>query len=164
VPGTPAVTDRGEQPYVAIRMPVTMQTISAAADRIREVFGWLAARGVAPAWPPFLRYNVIDMARQLEIEAGVPVAAPVAAGGEVRSGVLPSGRYASVIHVGPPAGLVGATATLLTWAAEHGLSFDMSAGPEGERWGCRLEIYLTDPREQPDVSAWETQLAFRLAD
>jgi hypothetical protein len=40
----------------------------------------------------------------------------------------------------------------------------MSASPEGERWGCRLEIYLTDPREQPDVSAWETQLAFRLAD
>ena len=26
------------------------------------------------------------------------------------------------------------------------------------------EIYLTDPGEQPDLSKWETQLAFRLAD
>jgi len=29
---------------------------------------------------------------------------------------------------------------------------------------CRLEIYLTDPSVEPDMSKWETQLAFRLAD
>jgi hypothetical protein len=35
---------------------------------------------------------------------------------------------------------------------------------QGERWGCRVEFYLTDPAEQPDLSKWQTQLAFRLAD
>jgi hypothetical protein len=40
----------------------------------------------------------------------------------------------------------------------------MSPGENGERWGSRLEIYLTDPREESDMSKWETQLAFRLAD
>jgi hypothetical protein len=39
----------------------------------------------------------------------------------------------------------------------------MSPSPEGERWGGRLEIYLTDPRDEPDMSKWETLLAVRLA-
>jgi hypothetical protein len=34
----------------------------------------------------------------------------------------------------------------------------------GERLGSRLEIYLTDPSQEPDMSKWQTQLAFRLAD
>jgi hypothetical protein len=34
----------------------------------------------------------------------------------------------------------------------------------GDRWGARLEFYLTDPAEEPDMSKWQTQLAFRLAD
>jgi TusA-related sulfurtransferase len=30
--------------------------------------------------------------------------------------------------------------------------------------GARLEVLLTDPREQPDMAQWATELAFRLAD
>jgi effector-binding domain-containing protein len=160
----PEITDRAEQPYVAVKAQVTMQTISAIADRIPEVFGWLAAHGVAPAGAPFLKYNVIDMARQLEIEAGVPVAAAVDGDGSVLSGALPAGRYATVIHLGHPAKLVDTTAELLAWASGKGLVFDVSQTDAGQRWGCRLEIYLTDPGKQPDMDKWETQLAFRLAD
>jgi hypothetical protein len=40
----------------------------------------------------------------------------------------------------------------------------MQPGEAGERWGSRLEIYLTDPSREPDTSRWVTQLAFRLAD
>ena len=45
----------------------------------QEVFAWLGGGGAAPAGAPFWKYNVIDMAREIEIEAGVPVAAAVAA-------------------------------------------------------------------------------------
>jgi hypothetical protein len=31
-------------------------------------------------------------------------------------------------------------------------------------WGCRLESYRTNPAEERDVTRWETELAFRLAD
>ena len=55
------------------------------------------------------------------------------------------------------------TGALLDWAAEQGLTWDMSPADDGERWGGRLEIYLTDPSQEPDMSKWETQLAFRLA-
>jgi effector-binding domain-containing protein len=160
----PEIVTRAEQPYVAIRGHVTMAEIAAFAVRTGEVFGWLGARGLVPAGPPFFKYNVIDMARQLEMETGVPVAAPVDGGGEVISGVLPAGRYATVTHVGHPSELMGVTGALLDWAAGQGLTWDVSPDADGDRWGSRLEIYLTDPSEEPDMSKWVTQLAFRLAD
>jgi hypothetical protein len=40
----------------------------------------------------------------------------------------------------------------------------MSPTDAGERWGGRVEFYLTNPAEQPDLTKWQTQLAFRLAD
>jgi hypothetical protein len=40
------------------------------------VFAWLRERNIPPAGPPFWKYNAIDMDRLLEVEVGVPVAAP----------------------------------------------------------------------------------------
>jgi effector-binding domain-containing protein len=149
---------------VAIKELVSMEAISEIADRIPELFGWLAERGVEPAGAPFLKYNVIDMGRRLEIEAGIPVAADVDGEGDVLAGVLPAGRYATVTHVGPFDRLVEVTGALLDWAAEQGLEWDVAETDEGQRWRCRLEIYETDPRAEPDMSKWETVLAFKLAD
>jgi effector-binding domain-containing protein len=161
---TPEIIERSEQPYVAIRAEVTMQQLAGLGERLGEVFGWIAAHDLAPAGPPFFRYNVIDMDRQLEVEAGVPVAAAATGDDQVAAGVLPAGRYVTAIHAGHPDGLIGAVAGLLDWAAGQDLQWDMQQTADGERWGCRLEIYLTDPSKQPDMSKWETQLAFRLAD
>ena len=63
-----------------------------------------------------------------------------------------------------PSELMAATKALLDWAAGQGLTWDMSPGEGGERWDSRLEIYQTDPGQEPDMSKWVTQLAFRLAD
>jgi len=160
----PEIVTRAEQPYVAIRGQVSMAELGPFAGRTGEVYAWLGARRLEPAGPPFLKYNVIDMARQLEVEAGVPLAAPADGDGDVISGVLPAGRYATVTHVGHPSELAGTTKVLLDWAAGQGLTWDMSPDADGDRWGSRLEFYLTDPREEPDMSKWVTQLAFRLAD
>jgi effector-binding domain-containing protein len=160
----PQVLARPEQPYVGIRRTVTMDTIRSIADRIPVLIGWLGQRGIAPAGAPFLRYRVIDMERELDIEAGVPVAEPVDGEGEVSPGTLPAGRYATATHVGPYDGLVDATAALLTWADDQGLEFDVRDSPAGDVWGCRLEIFNTNPVEEPDPARQETVLAFRLAD
>ncbi len=161
---TPEIETRAEQPYVAIRAKVSMAGIGAFAARTREVFGWLGARGLAPAGPPFFKYNVIDMMRELEMETGVPVAAAVDGDDHVVSGVLPAGRYATVTYTGHPSELAEVTKALLDWAEEQGLTWDMSPTEDGDRWGARLEFYLTDPGEEPDMGKWQTQLAFRLAD
>jgi effector-binding domain-containing protein len=160
----PQIVTRADQPYVAIRGHVTMAEIGAFAVRTPEVYAWLGAHGIAPAGPPFLKYNVIDMTRQLEIDNGVPVAAPVDVDGDMVAGAIPPGRYATLTHVGHPIELMGATKALLDWAAGQGLAFDVSPDAVGERWASRVEFYLTDPREEPDMSKWVTELAFRLAD
>ncbi len=158
----PALVRRPEQPYAAIYGVVTMETIPLIADRLPEVFGWLAERGI-PAGPPFLRYNAIGPGGRLEVEAGVPVASAVNGAEPVLAGLLPAGRYAVARHTGPFSQLAGATRDLLGWAAAHGLVWDRTESPAGERWGCRLEVYLTNPAGEPDPGAWETELAFRLA-
>lgn len=160
----PEIVQRAAQPYAGISAWVTMAAVGSVADRIPEIFGWLGGRGVAPAGAPFFRYHVIDMERQLLVEAGLPVASPVDDDGQVRGGTLPAGRFAVMTHTGAPDTLMAATSALLDWAQERGLAFDVSDTEDGEKWGCRLESYLTDPAEQPDTSAWQTELAFRLAD
>jgi effector-binding domain-containing protein len=158
------IVDRPAQPYVAVRRTITMQTFPEIADRLPGLFGWLAERGVAPAGPPFFRYLVIDMERELDVEAGVPVATPVDGDGDVLAGELPAGRYATTTHVGHPDELIAVTGAFLAEAAARGLTFDATETERGTRWGCRLELLLTNPAEQPDMNKWETTLAFRLAD
>jgi effector-binding domain-containing protein len=160
----PEIRQRAAQHYAGISAWVTMTTIGSVADRIPEIFGWLGARGIAPAGPPFFRYHVVDMERELHVEAGVPVASPTEDDGDIRAGTLPAGEFVVMTHTGAPDTLVAATAELLAWADARGLAFDVSRTDAGEKWGCRLEFYLTDPAQQPDLSQWQTQLAFRLAD
>ncbi len=160
----PEITQRAAVPYAGISAWVTMAAIGSVADRIPEIFGWLAAHGVAPAGPPFFRYHVIDMDRQLLVEAGVPVASVVHDDGAVSGGTLPAGRFAVMTHAGAPQTLVDATSALLRWAEARGLAFDVSDSDAGDQWGCRVEFYLTDPAQQPDTSLWQTELAFRLKD
>jgi effector-binding domain-containing protein len=162
----PEITHRAKQPYVGISAWVTMATVGSVADRFPEIFGWLGARGIAPAGPPFFRYHVIDMTRQLLVEAGVPVVSAIDDAGDIdiRAGILPAGRFAVMTHTGAPDTLVAATAALLDWAEAHELAWDFEDTAEGQKWGCRVEFYLTDPAEQPDTTKWQTQLAFRLAD
>jgi hypothetical protein len=67
-------------------------------------------------------------------------------------------------HTGAPEILIAATSALLDWAQASGLEWDVSDSDLGQKWGCRLESYLTDPAQQPDTSKWQTELAFRLQD
>jgi effector-binding domain-containing protein len=160
----PEIVTRAQQPYVGITERVTMSDLAGLGARFGELFAWLRSRETAPAGPPFFRYTVIDMDRELEVDVGVPVPAVIDGDGRVMSGILPAGRYATVTHVGPPSELAQATGALLDWAAGLGLTWDVSQAESAQRWGSRLEVYLTDPAQEPDLSKWETQLAFRLAD
>ncbi|WP_345752620.1 GyrI-like domain-containing protein [Microbacterium rhizophilus] len=162
----PTLIERTAQPYVAIRTSVTMDRLGEAVPPLNgEVFAWLAERGIAPAGPPFWKYDVIDMDRELVIEAGVATAEPVDAGQDPRvlSGTLPAGTYATVTHTGHPDELVAATGALLDWGAARGIVWDSAPGDDGEHWGARLELYLTDPDDEPDMTKWRTELAFRIA-
>lgn len=141
-----------------------MQTIPAIADRIPELIGLLAERGIEPAGAPFLRYAVFGPGDELVVDAGVPVDSAGVDDDPIEYGVLPGGRFVTTTHVGHFDELMHVTAELLEWAEDEGLQFDVTYTDDAELWGCRLELYLTNPIEEPDPATWRTDLAFRLAD
>ncbi|MET0800665.1 MAG: GyrI-like domain-containing protein [Actinomycetota bacterium] len=161
----PKIAQKSEQPYIGIRGSVRMGGIGDFIDgSFPELFALLEARGVEPAGPPFLRYNLIDMDRELEIETGVPVDAAILGEGRVFSGILPAGRYGSLVYTGDYEGLIDANEALQQWARDRDVEWAMSETAEGDRFESRLEIYLTDPATEPDPARWKTEVAYLLAD
>jgi effector-binding domain-containing protein len=152
---------RAAQPYVGIRITVTMKGLAEAVDTgFPEVFGWLAKHGVTPAGPPFIRYLVIDMETELEIELAVSVGREAEGDGRVRSDVLPAGRYVALRYVGPFDGLTASNATLQQWAQERGITLDSRDTDRGSAWRARIEQFLTDPLTEPDPAKWEVEVAY----
>ncbi len=161
----PTIVEREEQPYAGVGRTVRLREIGEAFPRMMgELAAGLARLGVAPAGPPFLRYIVIDMEGDLQIELGIAVVAPVPSDDALIAGVLPAGRYGTVIHTGPFDTLADANAELQAWAAREGLRWAAVETPIGDRWDARLEIYLTDPEAEPDPATWRTEVAYLLAD
>ena len=162
--GEPKLENRSAQPYLGVRTQVGMDDLPTAIPQgLDEVFGWLGRHGVAPAGPPFIRYYVINMPGHLEIELGVPVATAVPGDDRVQAGVLPAGRYASLIYTDVKRG-IEANGALLDWGAAQGLVWDTWAAPDGDGFGARFESFLTGPADDPDPAKWDTEVAIRLAD
>jgi effector-binding domain-containing protein len=160
---TPKLERRDELPYAAIRRQVTMQELGTALPPlIGEVFAWLDRKGIAPAGAPFWRYRIVDMQGLFDMEVGVPVKTIYSGDGRITTGSLPAGRYAVLVHTGHPSELEGATARLLAWAEDRGITFQ--ASEDSREWEARLEFYLTDPAGEPDMSKWQTELAFLVSD
>ena len=157
----PKIVTREEQPYVGIPVTVTMSSLSQAVDStFGRIFAWLEERGIAIAGPPFIRYLVIDMEADLEIEMGVPVQAGIRGDERILAGVLPGGRYVSLLHTGPYDQLIAANRTLQDWAEQRGVSFDSWDTGHGSGWRSRFESYITDPSTEPDPSKWEVEVAY----
>ena len=119
--------------------------------------------GIAPAGAPFIRFLVIDMEGELEIELAVPVAEGVSGNGRFRADVLPGGRYVTLLHVGPYDDLVASNAALQEWAEEQGIVWDSWDTDLGSAWRGRVEHYLTDRSTEPDPSKWEVEVAYLTA-
>lgn len=160
----PRVEYRDERHYAGIRTKATMRELGTVIPQLLdEVYAWLGEQNVEPVGAPFIRYHVIDMAGQLDIELGVPVAGPLSGDRRVSLGVLPVGQYAALVYTGVANG-VEANGALLDWGAGQGLVWDMWEAEDGDGFGARYESFLTDPDEEPDMAKWETEVAIRLAD
>jgi effector-binding domain-containing protein len=156
------IDERPEKPYMGIRTQTPFKGMFAVVDRLRkELSTWLKEMGVEPAGPPFLRYHVIDMAGEMDVSYGVPVAEAMPDDGQVAADVLPAGRYASLIYMGH--GLVGNKA-LLGWALDNDIPWDRWEDEKGDAFRARTETYLTDRQVEPRKTKWDIELAIKLAD
>ncbi|HEU5090153.1 MAG TPA: GyrI-like domain-containing protein [Roseiflexaceae bacterium] len=160
----PTIDERAPQPYAGIRTQVSHREFPTIIPKLLdETFGWLAQQAIAPAGAPFMRYHVIDMDGLMDVELGVPVAEPVAGNGRVGAGVLPAGRYASLIYTGVENGIAG-NAMLIGWARDQGLRWDQFDSPHGDGFVSRYEVFLTGPDDDPDPANWDTEVAIKLAE
>jgi effector-binding domain-containing protein len=160
---TPKLEDRADQPYQGIRTQVPHTKFPEIIPQyLDELFAWLGARGVAPAGAPFMRYYVINMAGNMDVELGVPIAAAVPGDGHIAAGAIPAGRYASLVYTGLD-GIAG-NAALIGWAKDNNIQWDRWDDANGDAFRSRVEYYLTDPAEEPDHNKWETEVAIKVAD
>jgi effector-binding domain-containing protein len=163
----PQIEERTEQPYLGIRSQVN-DGLPAVVDRsFPQLFAWMRQHGVEPAGPPFIRYREVDHnGEPLEIE----VAAPVASGAEpdvdgpVRAGVLPAGRYVTLVHTGPyrrnhVPDLGDAQAALRDWIEKEGILTSRPSN-RGSSLPCCVEHYKVGPPMEQDWTKWETELAY----
>jgi effector-binding domain-containing protein len=87
-----------------------------------------------------------------DVEAGMPTAVAIEPAGDVVPLVLPHGRVARGVHVGPYDTLTDTYGQLLAWLAEHGES------PCEQMW----ESYLSDPTPGSDPATWRTEVVWLL--
>src|SRR5579863_6326740 len=139
--GKPRIDERPEQQYLGIRTQTPMKGMSSVVTKLfKELNAWFKKQDIEPAGPPFLRYHVIDMEGIMDVEVGIPVIKAPAGDGRVCPGVLPGGRYASLIYVGN--GYTGNKA-LVEWAKANGHVWDRWDDPKGDAFRSRYEAYLT---------------------
>src|SRR5689334_1302616 len=120
----PKIDTRSEQHYAGIRAQIPSSEFENWIPKtIGAVFGWLGQHGVKPDGIPFMRYHVINMPGLMDVEVGVPVAAPINGDDQVKAGALPAGRYASLIYTGVMHGREG-NKVLIDWAEQQGLKWD----------------------------------------
>lgn len=159
----PGIVERSAQPYVAIRQRVRIPFGEVVGPVMGELFEAINVKGIQPVGPVFFKYNIVAMP-DLEMDFGVPVAAPVVAEGRLVSGTLSAGRYAELTYWGHYDNLTDVNAVLIGWARQRGIVLDATEAPHGEHFAARLEIYHNGPDEEPDPDKWKTTLIIKIKD
>ena len=157
----PSIAAKPDQGCLGIRLVTPFRGMFAVRDRLmEELYSWADRRAISYGHT-FFRLHVVDMGGLMDVEVGVITDEAVDGHGRVRAGVLPAGRYATLTYVNHGR---RANGLLRDWINEQGLELDYAPSPDGERFGCRYEAYLTDPRSERMKTRWQIELAFRLAD
>ncbi len=161
----PVISRRKKQPYLAIRSNLGMRQLKKQGPLfLSEVSAFMKARGIESEGPAFFRYNSMDDDGQMEMEFGFFTSKSYPGAGPVRSGILPSGRFATSTWHGPYDKLRDVTAMVIGWAKETGVAWDVEKTEKGEIFACRLEVYEIGPADISDSSQWQTDVAIKVAD
>lgn len=160
--GAPHIEYRSEKHSLGIRTVAPFNGMFAVVDQLRkELYKWFKVQGIEPRGPAFLRYHVIDMNGEMDIEFGLQVPEALPGDERVTAGIFPAGHYATLIYKG--SGMPGNKA-LLSWVRDNGIALDRWEDPKGDVFACRYEAYLTDPKIEPHKKKWDVDLSIKIAD
>lgn len=160
--GPVSIIEMPERTYLGIRIDTPFPGMFAVATQaLKELRKWCKANTVPEDGPYLIRYYHCDMAEIMEIEVGIFIAQETAGDGRIKPGILPSGKYATLVYRGN--GLRGNQA-LMKWAVDNGVTFDPIDPNLRESYVCRYEAYLTDYRIESRKLLWDVELSIKIAD
>ncbi|MCY0095897.1 GyrI-like domain-containing protein [Hoeflea ulvae] len=161
--GTPTVVEYAARPYVALRRQVVMPIGKDATETMDQLVREIEAQGVQGTGAAIFKYNIVKMP-ELEMEFGFETRIAQTTTGELMSGILPAGRYAELIFVGPYRYLTKVNGALIDWSRQNGLAFDMHPDADGDHFASRVEFYPNSPQDVPDPDKLKTIVAIKLKD
>ncbi len=128
---------------------------------LKELRKWSKENSLSEEGPYFVRYYHCDMKNIMEVEVGLMTNSGLAGEGRIKPGLLPKGRYATLVYRGN--GLRGNQA-LMKWAKDHAITFDPLVADAVESYTCRYEAYLTDYRIEPRKLLWDVEMSIKITD
>ena len=150
------VESRPEVPYLGTRCLTPFRGMLRVRDELlAELGSWVAQSGVVVVGYGFLRLHTVDMSGSMEIEVGLVTPEARRGADLVRSGSLPAGRCATLTYVDHA---MRANRALMEWARANAVTFDRWDVPEGDRFACRYEAYLTNRKIEPKKTKWHVEL------
>ncbi len=142
---------RSTQPTMCVR---TRSAVQDLPEILGKVYGTIAqyfgSQGLQPIGPPYVGYFNMDM-QDLDLEIGFPVAKTIQGEGDISTGEIPEGNYATSLYTGPYSEIGPAYTALTKWVEEQGYK---SAG-------VAYELYLNNPALTPPEKL-QTQILFPL--
>lgn len=160
--GPVSIVDKPERPYLGLRFETPFGGMFAMVTKaLKELRKWAHENGLSEQAPYFLRYYHCDMKSIMEVEVGLMTSSVLPGDERIKPGVLPAGRYATLVYRGN--GLRGNQA-LMKWAKDSGIAFDALVADRAESYACRYEAYLTDQRVEPRKLLWDVELSIKIAD
>ena len=131
------IKDVVQQHTLMIRVTIPVSEISKVmGESYNEIAAYMGRKGIPFASAPYAMYYNMDM-EALDVEMGFPVTAPEKGEGRIRTGQIPGGRIATMIHTGPYDRLPESYTKLMGQVKEKGLEISDKM----------YEYYLNDPSE-----------------
>ena len=144
------IKDQPERPTLSVRARAAVQDLPQLfGQTYGALMQYMSEMGAQPAGEPFAAYYNLDM-QNLDVEIGFPVSRPLPDRGEIQSGALPAGKFASTVHIGPYNTVGLAYEALKQYAKENGY----------EPTGVVYEFYFSGPETPPE--AIQTQIVLPL--
>nr|WP_321354225.1 SRPBCC family protein [uncultured Draconibacterium sp.] len=139
-----------EMTYAGIRETVPFIEVSREmSEMYSEISKFLAQKEIEMAGMPFAMYHLMDE-ENIDLECGIPIDADVEGNRTVKVATFPTTTCACLDFYGDYSNLQEGHIALQKWVEAHG--FNLASAP--------MEIYLTDPQQEPDPAKWLTRICY----
>lgn len=134
------LSEQKAQPVLSIRTRTAVENLpQAIGQAYGEIMRYMGELGEQPADIPYTAYYNLDM-QDLDVEMGFPVAKPLPARGEIKSGEIPRGKYVSCMYKGAYSQMEEPYNEMFKWIEEN----------DYEQKGVYYEFYYNSPNEVPE--------------